>query len=118
MLEPGTYIDSHWGHYQSVETIKLGMDLGYVDHALSEANLYALIEAYENNEDELTLINEHTTAKHELNNEGFTVAECVYEVADDVTNYINDNHVDTEQHWFGHHPDLGDVGVWEQEDDV
>jgi len=115
-LEPGCYIDSHWGHYQSVRVIELGLSLGYEDSALDEHNLGVLIEAYEENYEQANLTHKDGSPL-ELTQSGYSVADCVYETADDVIDYINEHHVDAEKHWFGHHPDLGDVGVWEYEDD-
>jgi len=113
-LEPGCYIDGWWGHYQSIRVIELGMSLGYKDSALDDDNLNALAKAYEDNVEELTLTHKDGSPL-ELDPRGYSVADCVYETADDVIDYINEHHVDTEKHWFGHHPDLGDVGVWEYE---
>ena len=116
MLEAGTYIDSHWGHYQSVQVIGMGLNLGYEDKGLTNESLEVLIEAYESNKDEVSLTQKDGTPL-ELTNpyEGYSVAECVHEVTDDVETYINE-HV-PEGYWFGHHADIGDFGVWEQEDD-
>lgn len=118
MLQPGPYIDSHWGHYQSVEVILFAMDLGYEDHALDEANLYRLIEAYRDNTERLTL-NEKAGTTLVLTEDGrdhYSIAECVYETADDAIDYINEHYV-PEGYWFGHHPDMGDMGVYEIEED-
>lgn len=117
MLEPGSYVDGWWGHYQSVRVIELGMSLGYEDSALDEENLNALLQAYNNNEYDVDIVLTHKDGSPlELSPSGYSVAECVSETADDVIDWINEHHT-PEEHWFGHHPDLGDVGVWEYDDE-
>lgn len=98
MLEPGTYIDSAWGHYQTPRTIELALDLGWEPADEFEDWVRNLIERYNDND---------------LSDDE---ADAIYETADEAIDWINDTQV-PEGHWFGHHPDIGDVGVWELEED-
>jgi hypothetical protein len=110
-LQPGTYIDSHWGHYQSVELIEIAIGLGYEDNALDTDKLYTLCEAYRENYEDVSLKQKDGSTLI-LSDNGFSVAECVDEIHQDIESWINDNLV-PEGYWFGHHPDLGDIGVWD-----
>jgi len=95
-LAPGTYIDSHWGHYQSQRIIELAQVLEWPDRDSEETG--RLLEKYPDLDQE--------------SNE----PEIWQEIVDDAEQYINDNHV-PDGYWFGHHPDIGDIGVWEFDDE-
>ena len=98
MLEPGCYIDSHWGHYQSQRIIEMAMDLGWPDPAPKEtANLLSQYPDLD--------LDDNPNA-----------ADIWYDIVDEAEEYINDRHV-PEGYWFGHHPDMGDVGVYPIEDE-
>lgn len=99
-LEPGTHIDSHWGHYQSQRIVEMANELGWPDPNPYETSL--LLTHYPDlDELEGTIANPH---------------EVWDDVVQEAETYINEHHVPTD-HYFGHHPDIGDVGVWEIEDE-
>ena len=109
-LQPGTYIDSHWGHYQSVRALEIALDLGWVPNGYTKEEVYARIEAYDKNEIP-TLMNGKPLEENEAD-----ASEHIYWLFEEAEEWINDNAV-PDNHWFGHHPDLGDIGVWEVDED-
>lgn len=96
LLEPGTYIDSSWGHYQGQRIIELANELGWPDNLPGETA--ALLAKYPDLDPD--------TSEYEV----------WHETVDEATNWISE-HCAPEGHWFGHHSDIGDVGVWEHEDE-
>ena len=118
-LEPGPYIGAPMGHYQTPMLIELAIDLGYQDKVLDQTNLYILIQAYNENEDCTVYTrkdNPHTPGMEHNLEAGVDLPDWINETRDDAEDYINEHHV-PEGYWFGHHPDMGDVGVWEIEED-
>lgn len=99
MLEPGCYIDSHWGHYQTPRTLEIALDLGWDPNGYTINEVRVRIEHYNNG----------SVPPYEETLED--ASEHIYWLQDEAESYINDNHVPP-NHWFGHHSDLGDVGVW------
>jgi len=95
ILEPGCYIDSHWGHYQSVRIVEIARELGWTPEDVEEVDNYAI--AY----------NETGNCDN---------ADIWYEMVDEAEQYINENHV-PDGYWFGHHPDMGDCGVYPIDDE-
>lgn len=98
-LEPGTYIDSHWGHYQSQRLVELACEWGWEDEDPFQTSM--LLTHYPDlDELEGTIDDPHAVWD-----------ELVQEAED----WINDNclHHLAKTHYFGHHPDIGDIGVWE-----
>lgn len=116
-LTPGCYIDSHWGHYQSVRIIELAIALGYEDKVLDENNLRKMLRAYNENED--CVVYTRKDYAHDPDREYLdhttNLMDWVNETVEDAEDFINDRHV-PEGYWFGHHPDMGDIGVYPMED--
>lgn len=94
-LLPGSYIGAPMGHYQSAYIVELAQQLGWPDEYPDETA--ALRAKYPDLDPETSEL------------------EIWQETVDDAEQWINDNLV-PEGYWFGHHPDLGDVGVWHLED--
>ena len=96
ILETGTHIDSHWGHYQGQRIIELANALGWPDPEPK--------------------ITEQLLAKYPdldpKKDEQWYWDESVQEAND----WIDEN-CTPEGYWFGHHADIGDVGVWEIEEE-
>lgn len=99
-LETGTHFDSHWGIYQTPMTVQLALNLGWEPSDRADLDL---IVSRANHMMGMSVIEEW---EHDILEEAYNEAE----------EWINDNCV-PEGYWFGHHSDLGDIGVWEIEDE-
>lgn len=99
LLPEGTHFGSPWGIYQTPLTVQLALNLGWDPH--DRISLEKIC---------------HKTQQH-MGMSYLTQEEDMHlnESLDEALEYINDHHV-AEGYWFGHHADIGDMGVWPIED--
>lgn len=113
MLEPGTYIDSHWGHYQSARVIELARELGWQPDEEGRYNHeLPLPEYHAQAAEEVDHLAEYYLANGDVPHD--VDYEVFYEIVMEAEAYLNT--LCPSNHWFGHHADIGDVGVWELEE--
>lgn len=110
MLEPGTHVDSWWGHYQSAHIVRIARHLGWQPEPMTiQGSPHEQTQTQANDwVDEL--------AAHYIDHGDSGIdPELWHDIVQEAEDWVNDNHT-PEDHYFGHHPDIGDIGVWPIED--